>query len=91
MLKVWPTREPIQRLPPAQFNRLLEQLVTRHCRSRCGRSWFHLGCYPQADQGCRFSHPCWMSHLSGKFTVGQRTKLLGTDWLDDSLLVVALR
>jgi hypothetical protein len=32
VLKVWPTREPIQRLPPAQFNPLLDQLVTRHCR-----------------------------------------------------------
>jgi hypothetical protein len=31
VLKVWPRREPIQRLPPAQFNRLLDQLVTRHC------------------------------------------------------------
>ena len=31
MLKVWPRREPIQRLTPAQFNRLLDQLVTRHC------------------------------------------------------------
>jgi|SRR5208282_1424660 len=32
VLKVWPTPEPIQRLPPAQFNPLIEQLVTRHCR-----------------------------------------------------------
>jgi len=32
VLKVWPTRELIQRLPPAQFNPLLDQLVTRHCR-----------------------------------------------------------
>jgi len=31
VLKVWPTRESIQQLPPAQFNRLLDQLVTRHC------------------------------------------------------------
>ena len=31
VLKVWPTREPIQRLPPAQFNPLLDQLATRHC------------------------------------------------------------
>ena len=29
VLKVWPTREPIQRLPPAQFNRLLEMPVDR--------------------------------------------------------------
>jgi hypothetical protein len=28
----WPTREPIQRLPSAQFNPLLEQLFTRHSR-----------------------------------------------------------
>jgi hypothetical protein len=27
VLKVWPTREPIQRLPPAQFNPLLDELV----------------------------------------------------------------
>jgi hypothetical protein len=32
MLKVWPTREPIQRLPPAQFNPLLYELATTHCR-----------------------------------------------------------
>jgi hypothetical protein len=32
VLKVWPTREPIQRLPPAQFNPLLDELATRHCR-----------------------------------------------------------
>jgi hypothetical protein len=32
VLKVWPAREPIQRLPPAQFNSLLDQFVTRHCR-----------------------------------------------------------
>jgi hypothetical protein len=31
VLKVWPAREPIQRLPPAQFNSLLDQFVTRHC------------------------------------------------------------
>ena len=31
VLKVWPAREPIQRLPPAQFNPLLDQLVTMHC------------------------------------------------------------
>jgi hypothetical protein len=31
VLKVWPTREPIQRLPSAQFNWLLDQFVTRHC------------------------------------------------------------
>jgi hypothetical protein len=32
VLKVWPRREPLQQLPPARFNRLLDQLVTRHCR-----------------------------------------------------------
>ena len=32
VLKVWPTREPTQRLTPAQFNRLLDQVATRHCR-----------------------------------------------------------
>jgi len=32
VLKVWPTRELVQRLRPAQFNPLLDQLVTRHCR-----------------------------------------------------------
>src|ERR1700736_3270638 len=33
VLKVWPTRERMQqRLPPAQFNQLLDQLATRHCR-----------------------------------------------------------
>ena len=31
VLKVWPAREPIQRLPPAQFNSLLDHFVTRHC------------------------------------------------------------
>jgi hypothetical protein len=31
VLKVWPAREPIQRLQPAQFNSLLDQFVTRHC------------------------------------------------------------
>ena len=31
VLKVWLAREPIQRLPPAQFNSLLDQFVTRRC------------------------------------------------------------
>ena len=31
VVKVWPAREPIQRLPPAQFNSLLDQFVKRHC------------------------------------------------------------
>jgi len=32
VLKVWPRREPIQQLTPAQFNPLLDQLATKHCR-----------------------------------------------------------
>jgi hypothetical protein len=31
VLKVWPARAPIQRLPPAQFDSPLDQFVTRHC------------------------------------------------------------
>jgi hypothetical protein len=31
VLKVCSAREPIQRLPPAQFNSLLDLFVTRHC------------------------------------------------------------
>jgi hypothetical protein len=31
VLKVWAPREPIQWLPPAQFNSLLDQFVTIHC------------------------------------------------------------
>jgi hypothetical protein len=31
VLKVLPPREPIQWLPPAQFNSLLDQFVTMHC------------------------------------------------------------
>lgn len=32
IVKVWPTREPTQRLPPAQFNPLLDRLMAAHCR-----------------------------------------------------------
>jgi len=38
VLKVWPAREPIQRLPPAQFNSLLDQFVTRHCAALWNKS-----------------------------------------------------
>jgi hypothetical protein len=30
-LKVWPAREPIERLRPAQFNARVDQLATQHC------------------------------------------------------------
>jgi hypothetical protein len=33
VLKVWPTREPIQRLPPAQFSPLLDQLAEEETRN----------------------------------------------------------
>lgn len=32
ILKVWPTRKPMQRLTPGQFNPRIHQLATRHCR-----------------------------------------------------------
>ncbi len=32
ILKVWPEREPMQRLRPAEFNRILDQLAAGHCR-----------------------------------------------------------
>lgn len=32
ILQVWPTRKPIQRLTPGQFNPRLDRLATRHCR-----------------------------------------------------------
>jgi hypothetical protein len=31
ILKVWPTRAPMQRLRPAEFNLLLERIVANHC------------------------------------------------------------
>jgi hypothetical protein len=32
ILKVWPTRRPLQRLTPRQFTPRLDQLAARHCR-----------------------------------------------------------
>jgi hypothetical protein len=32
ILQVWPTRAPIERLRPAEFNPVIEQLATGHCR-----------------------------------------------------------
>jgi len=32
IFQVWPTRKPIQRLTPGQFNPRLDRLATRHCR-----------------------------------------------------------
>ncbi len=32
ILQVWPTRKPLQRLTPAQFNPCLERLAANHCR-----------------------------------------------------------
>ena len=34
ILQVWPTRKPLQRLTPAQFNPRLERLAASHCRPR---------------------------------------------------------
>ena len=34
ILKIWPTRAPIQRLRPTQFNSILDRLVFGHCGSR---------------------------------------------------------
>ncbi|MBS1807633.1 MAG: hypothetical protein JST84_05520 [Acidobacteria bacterium] len=31
MLPIWPTRAPIARQRPAEFNALLDQLIARHC------------------------------------------------------------
>jgi hypothetical protein len=31
VLKVWPAREPVERLRPAQFNARVDQLATQHC------------------------------------------------------------
>ena len=33
IVQVWPTRKPVQRLTPGQFNPRLTRLSTRHCRS----------------------------------------------------------
>jgi hypothetical protein len=32
ILKVWPTRAPIERLRPVEFNPVIERLATGHCR-----------------------------------------------------------
>jgi hypothetical protein len=32
ILKIWPTRAPIERRRPAEFNSMLDQLVSGHCR-----------------------------------------------------------
>ena len=32
ILKVWPTRAPVERLRPAEFNPVIERLATEHCR-----------------------------------------------------------
>ena len=31
ILKVWPEREPMQRLRPAEFNSILDRLAVGHC------------------------------------------------------------
>ena len=31
ILKVWPTRQPVQRLTPEQFNSRIRRLAARHC------------------------------------------------------------
>jgi len=31
ILKIWPTRAPIERQRPAEFNFMLDRLVSRHC------------------------------------------------------------
>jgi hypothetical protein len=36
VLKVWPAREPIERVRPAQFNARVDQLATGHCGSQAG-------------------------------------------------------
>jgi hypothetical protein len=36
VLKVWPAREPIERLRPAQFNARVDQLATGHCGPQAG-------------------------------------------------------
>lgn len=32
ILKVWPSRTPVERLRPAEFNPIIERLATEHCR-----------------------------------------------------------
>jgi hypothetical protein len=36
IVKIWPQREPLQRLRPAEFNPLLDPLIQGHCGSRRG-------------------------------------------------------
>jgi hypothetical protein len=36
ILRVWPNRAPIERLRPDQFNPIIEQLATEHCRNPSG-------------------------------------------------------
>ena len=49
VLKVWPAREPIQRLPPWQFNCLLDQFVTRQNRHLAKRFSIHLALFKSAS------------------------------------------
>jgi hypothetical protein len=34
ILKIWPAREPMQRQRPAEFNSMLDRLITEHCGLR---------------------------------------------------------
>ena len=34
IIKVWPEREPVQRLRPDEFNPMIDELVATHCRRR---------------------------------------------------------
>ena len=34
ILKIWPKREPVQRLRPDEFNPMVDDLVAKHCRRR---------------------------------------------------------
>ncbi len=36
MLKVWPAREPIRRMHPAEFNPIVDELAARHCNGKTG-------------------------------------------------------
>ena len=54
VLKVWPTREPIQRLPPSQFSPLLDQLARVIAESVPKRTL--KGCWKVlADQDSRYA------------------------------------
>src|ERR1700736_5313725 len=82
VLKVWPTREPIQRLPPAQFSPLLDQLLRRRHETEFyarqasillgNNAWPLLACSSRA-----LPFPSWgsprktsLSNLRGKENVG---------------------